>query len=284
MVLVIKSLKILIRSLGNMFDVTLTNGSEDLILSFKVRNTNIAKRWFGELSQDYEILEDQRLSNWGNHNYIDDLNYHISIINQYDNIIDRTVSLSSTQEDFNYLHTFFENLRGEVIAGTSWYNSAPEDIKTSVCEFNVLIHKLESSVRTQNKHPTAVVTFKNRPRFELTQSDMDYFTCKWQSGAVYINYCQVGKTVLDVFKDNDNIGTVRPQTHYSADFMIKFGPSTPLLYHLGRMTLLQSWIKIKKFKFKNLNIGMIPVADLITPVDNEFLLKFNKVKQVKCLK
>jgi hypothetical protein len=267
-----------------MFDVILTNGLEDLTLTFKVRNTNIAKRWFDELAQNYEILEDHRLSNWGGHDYIGDLNYHIGIINQYDNIIDRTVSLSSTQEDFNYLHTFFENLRGEVIVGTPWYNSAPEYVKNSVCEFNVLIHKLESSVRTQTKHPTIVVTFKNRPRFELTQSDIDYFTCKWQSGAVYINYCQVGKTVLDVFKDNDDVGTVRPQTHYSADFMVKFGASTPLIYHLARMALLQSWIKTRKFKFKNLNIGMIPVADLITSVDKEYLLKFNRVKQVKCLK
>jgi hypothetical protein len=267
-----------------MFNVVLANGLEELALTFKVRNTSIAERWFNELSQNYEILEDHRLSNWGEHNYIDDLNYHIGIINQYDNIINCTVSPSSTQKEFNYLHTFFENLRGEVVTGTPWYNSAPEHVKNSVCEFNVLIHKLESFVRTQTKHPTIVVTFKNRPRFELNQSDIDYFTCKWQRGAVYINYCQVGKTVLDVFKDNDDVGTVRPQTHYSADFMIKFGASTPLIYHLARMTLLQSWIKTRKFNFTNLNLGMIPVADLLTPINNDTLLKFNKVKEVRCLK
>jgi hypothetical protein len=267
-----------------MFDVILTNGHEDTTLSFKVRNTDIAKKWFDELCQNYEILEDCRFSNWGKHNYIDDLNYYIGVINRYDNIIDCTISSNSTQEDFNYIHTFFENLRGEIVVGTPWYNSAPEHVKEAVCEFNILIHKLESSVRTQTKHPTIVVTFKDRPRFELNQSDIKNFTFKWDSGAVYINYCHVGKTVLDVFKDKDDIATVRPQTHYSADFMIKFGPSTPLLYHLGRVALIRSWIKTKKFKFENLNIGMIPVADLITSIDKESLLKFNKVKQVRCLK
>jgi hypothetical protein len=267
-----------------MFNVVLANGLEELALTFKVRNTSIAERWFNELSQNYEILEDHRLSNWGEHNYIDDLNYHIGIINQYDNIINCTVSPSSTQKEFNYLHTFFENLRGEVVTGTPWYNSAPEHVKNSVCEFNVLIHKLESFVRTQTKHPTIVVTFKNRPRFELNQSDIDYFTCKWQRGAVYINYCQVGKTVLDVFKDNDDVGTVRPQTHYSADFLIKFGPSTNYFSFILRKLIINIWLIFQKFKFKNPNIGYIPVADIIKDFNIEDYRKFNKVKSVICLK
>jgi len=267
-----------------MFDVVLTNGSEDLVLTFTVRDTNIAKLWFNELSKGYDILEDDRLTDWGEHNYIDELNYHIGVINQYDNVIDRTVSSSSTQEDFNYLHMFFEDLRGEHTAGTPWYNSAPSYVKNAVCEFNILIHNLESSIRTQNKHPTMVVTFKDRLRYELTQLDMDHFTCQWEKGAVYINYCQVGKTVLDVFKDNDTMAAVRPQTHYSADFMVKLGPSTPSLYHQSRMKLLDAWIKDRKFTFENLNIGMIPVADLITTVDEKHLHKFNKVKQVRCIK
>jgi hypothetical protein len=185
----------------------------------------------------------------------------------------------------NYLHKFFEDLRGDILAGTYWFNTAPDEIKQAVEQFNILIHKLESEIRTQEKHPTLVVTFKDSVRIELTDQDCDYFTYQWTQGTVYINYCQVGKTIIDAFKDNDNLTeSIRPQTHYSADFMIKFGPSTPRWLYYIRQIFLKCWITKKKLPFKNLNLGMIPVADLATSVDSNVLRKFDKVKKIICIK
>jgi hypothetical protein len=268
-----------------MFNLTLTNGSEDLVLTFKLRNTNIANKWFTELSKGYSLYETNRFSNWGAHDFVKQLNEQINIINAYQSIIDKQVSDTSTQQELNYLHKFFEDLRGEVIAGTEWYNHAPNDVQKAVCRFNILIHQLESAIRTGNKHPTLVVTFKDTVRLDLSAKDMKQFTYKWRQDTVYINYCQVGKTVLDVFKDSDTIAeSVRPQIYYSADFMVKFGPSTNWLTYVVRSAIIKLWLLKKKFNFKNLNIGMIPVADLITKVDKPTLLKFNKVKSVVCLK
>lgn len=268
-----------------MFRLTLTNGTEDIDLDFRLKDSTIARKWFAELEKSYSLYETDRFSNWGKQNIIKELNDHIDIINEYDYIIDKRVSEQTTQEDLNYLHKFFEKYRGEITTGTDWFSRAPMDVKHSFERYNVLIHQLESSLRTKNKHPTLVVTFLNADRIQFTNDDLKYFTYKWESRTVYINYCQVGKTVLDAFKDNDNLTEgIRPQTHYSADFMIKFGPSVNLFVYFIRSILIKVWLWRNNIKFKHLNLGMIPVADLVTNVENKTLLKFNKVKSVVCIK
>jgi hypothetical protein len=263
-----------------LFKLILTNGTSDAELYFRVKETPIAKKWFSELSKNYEIFEDTRFTNWGVGNLVEELNNKIEIINNYSNVIDRKLSDHFNQQDLNYLHTFFEDLRGEITQGTEWFNTAPSCIKVALEDFNILIHKIEAELRTTN-HPTCVVTFKNRPTIELNDNDIKHFTFKWISGTVYINYCHVGKTVLDVFKDYDKIAkSVRPQTHYSADFMIKFGPSVPYLLYCLKKIVVTIWLKFQPFKFKNPNLGMIPVADLVGTFDYAELKDFKKVKGV----
>lgn len=267
-----------------MFKVTLTNGEEDYTLFFKLRNTTIAKKWYEELNNSYELDEVDRFSNWSDNNIINELNFIINKINSYQYIIDRKVNNHTTQQDLNYLHKFFEDCRGEIIDQTAWYKTAPTDIQEAVRRFNVLIHLLEANIRTKNQHPTIVVTFKDAPRIELSDNDLKYFTYKWSSGTVYINYCMVGKTVLDAYKDNDNVGTIRPQTHYSADFMIKFGPPTNFIFYFLRSISIKLWIFRRKINFKNLNLGMIPVADIDQDLNLSTLTKFNRIKEVICIK
>ena len=281
MLLVNKASLMLLRSLKTMFDVILTNGIEDLSLTFKLRNTNIAKKWFTELSKNYELYETDRFSNWGAHDFVNQLNEQIAIINSYQHIIDRQVTEHSSQQDLNYLHKFFEDLRGEVDNETEWFRTAPNDVQIALERYNILIHQLESADRTGNKHPTLVVTFKENLRLELSKKDIKKFTYKWKSGTMYINYCHVGKTVLDAFTDRDNItDAIRPQTHYSADFIIKFGPGTNVVTYFLRSIIINIWLKFKKIKFDNLNIGLVPVADITTVVDKQTLLKFNRVKSI----
>jgi hypothetical protein len=266
-----------------MFKLILTNGFEDYELFFKTRDTDIAKKWATELCKNYKLYETNRFTNWGDVDLISKINEQIRIINSYDNTIDKLLSNTPTQSELNYLHKFFEKLRGDVVKGTTWFKNAPAQIKDSTEQFNILIHQLEANLRTKN-HPTVVVTFKDRPIFELSNEDLKHFTYRWTKGTVYINYCQVGKTVLDIFKDKDKISEgVRPQQYYSADFMVKFGPTIPLLIYLIRKAYIHIWLLFQKFKFKNHNLGMIPVADVATEFDIEKLKKFNCVKGVVCL-
>jgi hypothetical protein len=64
--------------------------------------------------------------------------------------------------------------------------------------------------------------------------------------------------------------------------MIKFGPTISLPIYLIRKAYLHIWLLFQKFTFKNLNLGMIPVADITTEFDIENLKKFNRVKGVVC--
>lgn len=267
-----------------MFKIIFTNDIDDVELTFAVNNTIPAKKWFEELSKNYNIYENARFTNWSNDSSVDRINQVIDTINSYQYVIDKKLSAGFKQEDLNYLHTFFENLRGEVDQKTQWFSQAPVNIQHSVEQFNILIHEFEANLRTSN-HPTCVVTFKDRPKLELDSHDNDHFTFRWVRGTVYINYCHVGKTILDVFKDKDHFAkAIRPQTHYSADFMIKFGPTTPFFLHLLRKLLILVWYQFQPFRFKNPNIGMIPVAKLVGTFDFDKMKHFKKVKQVICLK
>lgn len=248
------------------FVVTITNGLDDKDLVFNVYDTDIARRWANEVSNNYPLYETDRFQGWPDDErnlqyYLSALQEQIDIVNAYQaNTINS--SISGDQDTLNYLHRFFEDLRGEVTTGTDFYNRSPDTIKNAIDKFNVLIHETEHLIRNGDT-PTIVGTFKDRPRVALTEDDFKNFTFKWKYGEVYINYCEVGKPLLDVFKDQDahiGIKNIRPQEFYSADFMIKFGINVTEEHYQTRLAKFHSWYSLQPFKFKNLSLGMIPVA------------------------
>jgi hypothetical protein len=268
------------------FIVTLTDNTNDKDLVFNVYQTDIARRWAEEVSKDYPLYETERFQGWSNSSK--DLYYYISALTEQIEIVNNyktgTIKFDKkfNQEALNYLHKFFEDLRGHVEEGTVFYNTAPNVVKQSIDKFNVLIHETEHLLRDSTT-PTIIGTFNNRPRIPLIEEDYDHFTIKWKYGEVYINYCEVGKPLLDVFKDRDTyVGTdnIRPQEYYSADFMIKFGMELPNEYHSQRLQDFNSWYNLKNFNFKHKSLGMIPVAIL---EKGEPYAGFTKIKSV-CIK
>lgn len=238
-------------------------------IQFSILDTPIAKRWANEIKAGYNLYETERFKGWPNRDinfYKTQINKHISIVNSYkENSI--SVIENLTQENLNFLHKFFEDLRGSIEVGTEFYNAAPLIVKESIDRFNILIHEAEHCMR-DSYNPTIVVTFKDRPRHPLQDTDFNFFTFKWEFGTVYINYCEVGKPLLDVFKDNDQFvgkDNVRPLLYYSADFMIKFGPSVPDLYYTERLNQFYKWYDIQDFNFdkSKLSLGLIPVAKIL---------------------
>jgi hypothetical protein len=258
------------------FVLELTDGDQNRLVYFDVLKTSIADKWAAEVFKNYDLFEIDRFSNWPNSGitdstFIDKLNSLIDTINNYkSNTITARLDYNVDQEYLNALHKFFETLRGPVEQGTDWYNLAPRHIQEAVCNFNIIIHEYEhfkfnQTANTGHPYATIVGTYKNRPRFNLTQDDHKHFTFKWQFGTVYINYCEVGKPLLDVFKDNDTIvgdNNVRPLEYYSADFQIKFGPSTPDEIYVKRQQDFNQWLEKQTYNFKNLSLGLIPVASL----------------------
>jgi len=238
---------------------------------FNVHDTNIAQRWVNEIKQQYPLYETNRFQGWPNSHkdvkyYQQELFKQVDIINEYKSGTIYGFENIQGQEILNYLHKFFEDLRGDAEEGTEFYRSAPQHIKFAIDQFNVLIHECEHYIRNPSS-PTIIVTFNHRPRFKLIEDDYNFFTFKWKYGEVYINYCEVGKPLLDVFKDKDeHIGedNVRPQSYYSADFMVKFGMDTPDVIYNHRLEMFKQWYSQQDYNFENLSLGMIPVASLET--------------------
>ena len=247
--------------------VTLTNKVEDKDLVFDIYDTAIANKWKDEIIKQPPLHEVNRFQGWPSsgktvEHYKQELKKIIDIVNDYRSDTIQQTSINSQQE-LNYLHTFFENLRGTSDKGTEFYNQAPEHVKNAVDNFNKLIHECEHTMRDND--PTIVVTFNDKHRYPLADSDYEHFTFKWKYGEVYINYCEVGKPLLDIFKDKDEmLGTeaIKPQSLYSADFMVKFGPTVPDDFYNKRLNEFEEWYAEQAYYIKNRALGMIPVAIL----------------------
>ena len=277
-----------------MFKIKLGNETGNTTeLRFKTFRTKIAKKWIEEISNNYPLHETDRFTNWPGSKKKDiyykvHLLKHITIINKYDPIIINGVPANITQDYFNFLHKHFEDLRGHVDYATKWYKEAPEKVKHSVDRLNVLIHEYENYLDEQNqnyKNPTIVGTFRDRPKFKLEEHDYKHFTHQWKFGTVYINYCEVGKPLLDVFKDKDHhVGAdaIRPQSTWSADFMIKFGVDVPADYATTKEKMFWEWANTQNLNInpKYAALGMIPVAHLALPVDINYISKFDRIISV----
>jgi len=244
--------------------VTVTDKQTTKDLVFNIYDTVIAKKWKEEVEKNYPIQERNRFQGWPNNKktikyFQTELKNRIDVVNNYNS---NTITCTNidTQEDLNFLHTFFENLRGR----TDFYNNAPDKVKTAIDDFNRLIHECEHEMRDTDS-PTLIVTYGGKPRLKLLKEDFENFTFQWKYGEVYINYCEVGKPLLDIFKDKDKVvgdEGVRPQSLYSADFMIKFGPSVPDDFYKNRLNEFNEWYEAQNYNFKHKALGMIPVAML----------------------
>lgn len=202
------------------------------------------------------LFETNRIYNlndkWNSKLIADQLNECIDIVNEYDNLIDKKVTEKSNQEDMNYLHTFFENLRGKDESPPPWYNDSPDKVKKAVTDFNVLIHRYE---QTLSGYQRIVVGYKNRVAREMTIEEKRLFKVDRNPGEVYAKYCHKGKDLMDIFKDQDTfIGddNILPQHRLSSDFVMNFDntlkPKNKKKFNL--------WLHKNKERLKSINIDV----------------------------
>lgn len=267
-------------------------------LFFKCYETNIAIRWFDALeeqcSKDNQIKEKDRLYNfpnidWSEEKLVNELNKCINIINFPSKVIFHNAFINMPQAQLNHLHHYFEKLRGGVLSPAHYWENANEKQRHALEYYNVLIHRAENFYHTSKNtySPRLICTFKHRKRYNLHDEDYPYFTLVRKFGEVYINYCEVGKTLFDVFKDNDDIvgdDNIRPLRYYSADFMVTFYNrfrQNNNNYNIFLEGMNKWWDKNEKYLNdlgfvkndpKNA-IGNIPIAIIDTKLSNEEIIE-----------
>jgi hypothetical protein len=173
-------------------------------------------------------------------------------------------------------------------------------IQEALERYNVLIHRAENFYRGDahaKLYPRLVARFADGIRYDLKDTDYPLFTLERQFGEIYINYCEVGKPLYDVFVDDDDVvgdDNIRPLRYYSAAFTTHFHDHTAHNVNKSLAKMDQWWIAndnyLKDLGFaqddpKNA-IGNIPVAMLMdngmTQIDIiRKLCEFNKMERVE---
>jgi hypothetical protein len=215
-----------------MFYLDLKKVNEVVTIPFKELDHSLAKKWAetlkSHIENNHEVAQPDRIYNlnteWSIEKIIENINLCIDGINRYRYFIDFRLTSPDriTQVDFNKLHHYFELMRGENDLPNEFYQNSPPEIKKYIEDYNVLIHRWED----YGTPGRIVVHLKNRFMYDLSDDDYRHWTLNYQPGDVRLNYCHKGKTIWDIFKDNDQeIGdsNIRPQRRYSPDFNISFG-------------------------------------------------------------
>jgi hypothetical protein len=263
-----------------------SNLSDTVTLQYKLRDHAVTKKWTERLllaQQQYSIDAPNRFYGFGSieaqtADAINRINQCVAQINAHEPIIDRILTDVADQDTLNYLHHIFEVYHGLLDQQTHpvWQTATPE-VRLALADLNLLVHRCESVHR--GAQPRHVVTYYGLPKTELLAlEDYALFEPNIQFGTVYLNYAEIGKTLDNLAVDNDSYiadAAFQPFRHYSADFNVKF-------YSTEHRQVDEQYAIIKQyydthskfFEQRNLpwghpylNIGAIPLADLINTTD-----------------
>jgi hypothetical protein len=223
--------------------ITLTNGQSDYNLQFGLVDCSVAHKWlkhlelFIEAGQPWD--DSRRFYNFPDSAYpepvvADHLKHLVKTIQEYaPDLITQELGTTITQDDLNYLHHVFELYHGlyDQQDSNEFYSRAPKTVQDALADLNIWIHRYE----TLGGMPRFVATWKYKPyRDAMTTEDYKLFSLKEEWGDLRLNYCEIGKTLYDLWHDNDAyIGpdAFQPQAHFCFDFTVRFTDTTAQQYH-----------------------------------------------------
>lgn len=203
----------------------------DLTLKFKIRNSPVAELWVERMCErtSWPIDHPDRFYSFGTQEQEQDrainmIRQCIATINEHELIIDR--QFEYTQDCLNYLHNIFEQYHGLLDQqNTPYWQQAPAPVRKALAELNLAVHRCETvAVR---RDPRFVCTWFGMPKTHQLDLALQKSYGDWHInfGTIYLNYCEIGKTVEDLVHDNDKYisdDAFRPFSHYSADFNVAF--------------------------------------------------------------
>lgn len=203
----------------------------DFALKFQIRDTPVAQLWVERMQArgDYPLDHPDRFYGFGTlaqeqNRAVEYIQKCIATINAHQLLIHRPFEY--TQDCLNYLHNIFEQHHGLLDQQDSdYWLGSPDSVRRALAELNLAVHRCESVATSTN--PRFVCTWYGMPKTQQLSLELQeqYTVSRVEFGTVYLNYCEIGKTVEDLANDNDKyIGddAFRPFNHYSADFNVQF--------------------------------------------------------------
>jgi len=194
--------------------------------------------------------------------------------------------LTPNQDLMNQLHNHFEHLQGTVWGLSDYYKKADYDTKFAIRQLNNLCHEAESLMLSQRKkaelpdwvRPSQITTFLNASRIKFPteyKTTFDETRYDRKFGEVYLHWTQIGKTLYEVYRDENGIdideATCDAITHlrfYSGEFDIDWAQDVifngPHPWHTKEMTGFRAWLHRNRFDAQNTeyNYGYHPVGQV----------------------
>lgn len=274
-------------------------GNNTLTLEFQLIDSPIAELWVERMNSREQYPLDHPDRFYGFNSQEEEVRraeYYIcsciETINAYQSIIDRPFTNYQDQDCLNYLHNIFERYHGQLDQqDTDFWNQAPNEVRRALANLNLAVHRCESIDR--GAQPRFVCTWYGMPKtLHLPREHMlKYSTMSTFFGTVYLNYCEIGKTLEDLTTDRDcYIGDdmFKPYNFYSADFVVKFwDDSTEEIQN--KLSSMQEYYNTHQDFFKDRGYNKFndprllplrfPVAQLVETMPREQLLEEIKQRQ-----
>jgi hypothetical protein len=221
-----------------------------------------------------------------------------------DGDISKTPGLRLKHEACNLLHRYFEDLQGTAWKLSEFYKQADYPTKYAIRQLNNICHEIESWVEADRKkhiepewmRPSQITTFLNAPRHELRDEDFELFKQNRYDrdlGGVYLHWSQVGKTLFEVWRDEDApemtdamCSTVNHQKYYSGEFDIEWGQTiveNDFDWKKEEMNNYRSWLSKNGFDWEDpkLSLGYIKLGQIDTQKNfgsRDFLEVYKQMK------
>jgi hypothetical protein len=210
-----------------------------------------------------------------------------------------TPGLRLKHESCNLLHRYFEELQGTAWHLSEFYKQADTHTKYAIRQLNNICHEIESWVITDRKkilepewmRPSQITTFLNAPRYDLHDDDYSLFQQNRydrELGGVYLHWSQVGKTLYEVFRDEDApkmtealCSEINHQKYYSGEFDIEWGQTITENSNFKKqeMDKFRQWLKNNDYDWYDpkLSLGYIKLGqvDLQTFGNNATITKIH---------
>lgn len=172
------------------------------------------------------------------------------------------IGLKIKHRIMNQLHNHFEILEGTVENPSRYGQISPPAVRKAIGDLNHLCHEMESLILSQRKarvnpewvRPSQITTFDRRKRYELTDEHRQGFLKNKydrQFGHVYMHWTQIGKTLIEVFRDEDapdlDKATCDAITHlkyYSGEFDVEWAKDVTRdnIWHANEQLLFENWL------------------------------------------
>ena len=237
--------------------ILLLGTDKSVELRFQILDNPIADLWQQRMNLRHAWPLDDHNRFYGFRSKQDELNLAITglkqcieTINAYQNIIALQITDVVDQNELNYLHSIFERYHGQLNCQTTdWWRRAPIQVQQALAQLNVLIHRHES---LNSNRPRLVCTWWGMPKNVTLDPGLcqTYGQVGRTFGSVYLNYCEIGKTLLELARDRDEHAgdsMFLPFAHYSADFVVSFYDDTEQNIKRQQQLIDQYWHQRQDF-------------------------------------